>query len=99
MELSENCAETRPSFWSAPIWKGYLPLCIGAGNVSGDALCKTWSQSRRLLYTVQSREAKTEIPAELTKDLQTSLEAIWGFAPLLRFSNCKSPSPLYAGFR
>jgi hypothetical protein len=26
--------------WSAPIWKGYRPLCMGAGKVSGDALCK-----------------------------------------------------------
>jgi hypothetical protein len=25
---------------------------MGPGNVSGDALCKTWSQSRRLLYTL-----------------------------------------------
>jgi hypothetical protein len=62
VELSKNWAETRPSFWSAPIWKGYRPLCMGAGKVSGDALCKSWSQSRRLLYTVQSREAKMEIP-------------------------------------
>jgi hypothetical protein len=61
--MSENCAETRPSFWSAPIWKEYHPLCMGAGTVSGDPVCKTWPESRRLLYTAQSREAKTEIPA------------------------------------
>jgi hypothetical protein len=40
VELSENWAEMRPSFWSAPIWKGYRPLCMGAGKVSSDALCK-----------------------------------------------------------
>ena len=66
MELSENCAETRPSYGSAPIWKGTAPLCMGAGEVSGGALCKSWSQSRRLLSTVQSREAKTEIPAKIS---------------------------------
>lgn len=27
-ELSDNWAETRPSFWSTPISKGYRPRCI-----------------------------------------------------------------------
>jgi hypothetical protein len=67
VELSENCSETRPSYGSAPIWKGTAPLCMGAGEVSGGALCKNWSQSRRLLYTVQSREAKTEIPGKMSQ--------------------------------
>jgi hypothetical protein len=48
VELSENWAETRPSFWSAPIWKGYRPLCMGAGKVSGDALCKSCCHAKSI---------------------------------------------------
>lgn len=35
---------------------------MGAGKVSGDALCKSWSQSRRLPYTFKAGIPKTEIP-------------------------------------
>jgi hypothetical protein len=41
--------------------KGVTPLYMGAG---GDALRKSWSPSRRLLYTVQGQEAKMEIPTK-----------------------------------
>ena len=41
---------------------GTPPALHGTGNFSGDALCKSWPQSRRLLYTLQNRETTTEIP-------------------------------------
>ena len=37
---------------------------------------KTWSESRRLLYTVQNREAKTEIPVPLTTPFRYKSELL-----------------------
>jgi hypothetical protein len=62
--VSESCAETRPSFWSAPIWKGYSPLCMVASKVSGDARCKAWSQSRRLPLYYSKPGDKMEISSK-----------------------------------
>jgi hypothetical protein len=60
--VSENCAETHQSRRLATAWKGHRPISINAGNVSGDAMPKTCPESRPLLYTTRSPEAKMEIP-------------------------------------
>ena len=44
------------------ITEGVPPTFHGGPVRFGDALPKTWSQSRRLLYTTESWEAKMEIP-------------------------------------
>ena len=45
VELSENCAERRPSCRLAPDRKAYRPLLMGTGTASGNARQETWSQS------------------------------------------------------
>ena len=47
---------------SRPPGGGAAHFFMGTGTASGDALPKTRPQSRRLVYTGQGREAKTEIP-------------------------------------
>jgi hypothetical protein len=46
---------------------------MGTDTASGDALQTTWSQSKRLLYTYQSREGKMEIPVYLPVTLFGSI--------------------------
>jgi hypothetical protein len=59
--VSENCAENFPL---TPAGRGQRPLFMLLVGLSGDPLARSWSDSRQLLYTVRSREAKMEIPAE-----------------------------------
>jgi len=62
--VSENCAETRRTFPLTPAGREHRPLFMLLVRLSGDPLARSWSDSRQLLYTALSREAKTEIPAK-----------------------------------
>jgi hypothetical protein len=48
VELSENCSETRPSFGRLHPRGGGVVLFMVTGKAPGDALPKTWSESRQL---------------------------------------------------
>jgi hypothetical protein len=60
--VSENCAETRPSFPLTPAGRGDRPLLMGTGTVPGDALPKLGRNRSDLPYTIRCCEAKMEIP-------------------------------------
>jgi len=60
---------TQVTGWLRPR-KGYRPLSWRAGEASAMRCPKTWSQSRRLLYTAESWGAKMEIPVETTAGVQ-----------------------------
>jgi hypothetical protein len=51
---------------------------------SGDALQSNWSQSRRLLYTDQNREAKMEIPVEETRQYIRDFDRLAGMTETAR---------------
>jgi hypothetical protein len=44
--VSENYAETDPSYSLAPTRKGHRPLLMGNGTASGDARCQKLGRSR-----------------------------------------------------
>ena len=61
--MSENCAETHQSYRFGTRLEGAPATSHGYLYGFRDALPpKTWPQSRQLLYTLQRREDKTEIP-------------------------------------
>jgi hypothetical protein len=58
---------------------------MGTGKVfPADALQSNWSQSRRLLYTDQNREAKMEIPVEETRQYIRDFDRIAGMTETAR---------------
>ena len=82
--MSENCAETRPSLRLTPARRGTARFSWALVRFSGDALQSNWSQSRRLLYTDQNREAKMEIPVEETRQYISDFDRLAGMTETAR---------------
>jgi hypothetical protein len=69
---------------SSPQKGGIARFSWALVRFSGDALQSNWSQSRRLLYTDQNREAKMEIPVEETRQYIRDFDRLAGMTETAR---------------